>query len=83
MLNKDNQITVGYKKKRQFQAMVSSYVRDKQNGIQWDKCDVQVLEGFRNYYRMVEQETIDGMIEHLNQKFGVNLVSLIREDLRT
>lgn len=83
MLNKDNQITVGYKKKRQFQAMISSYVLDKQNGIQWDKCDVQVLEGFRNYYRMVEQETIDGMIEHLNQKFGVNFVSLIREDLRT
>lgn len=83
MLNKDNKITVGHKKKRQFQAMLSSYVLDKMNGKQWDKNDIQVMEGYRNYYRMVEKETIDSMVNHLSKKFNVDIVSLIKADLKS
>ena len=83
MLNKDNEITVGYKKKRQFQAMLTSYVKDRQNGKPWDKYDIQVMEGLRNYYRMVEKETIDAMIQHLSTKLGVDIVSLIKADLKS
>lgn len=82
MINKDNEITVGYKKKRQFQAMLSSYIMDKQNGTAWDEHDIRTMEGYRNYYRMVEGETIDKMVEHINQKFGVNVVKMIKQDLR-
>lgn len=82
MLNKDNEITVGHKKKRQFQAMLSSYVMDKKNGRSWDISDIMTMEGYRNYYRMVEGETIDKMVDHLSQKFGVDIVGLIKNDLR-
>ncbi|MDE6149115.1 MAG: hypothetical protein K2F81_03340, partial [Ruminococcus sp.] len=82
MLNKDNEITVGHQKKRQFQAMLSSYVMDKKNGKDWDKSDIQTMEGYRNYYRMVEGDTIDKMVEHLSKKFGVDIVGLIKADLR-
>lgn len=82
MLNKDNELTVGYRKKRQFQAMLSSYIMDKRSGVQWDKSDIQTMEGYRNYYRMVEGETIDKMVEHIGQKFNVNVVDLIKQDLR-
>lgn len=82
MLNKDNNLTVGYKKKRQFQAMLSSYIMDKQHGINWDISDVQVMEGYRNYYRMVEGETIDKMVEHIARKFGVDVVKMIKDDIR-
>lgn len=82
MLNKDNEITVGYKVKKQFQAMLSSYIMDKKNGIAWDKTDIQTMDGYRNYYRMVEGETIDKMVEHIGQKFGVNVVQMIKQDLR-
>lgn len=82
MLNKDNQITVGHRKKRQFQAMLASYIMDKRNGIQWDKSDIQTMEGYRNYYRMVEEETIDKMVEHIGKKFNVDIVQLIKDDLR-
>lgn len=82
MLNKDNQITVGHRKKRQFQAMLASYIMDKRNGIQWDKSDIQTMEGYRNYYRMVEGETIDKMVEHIGKKFNVDVVQLIKDDLR-
>lgn len=82
MLNKDNKITVGHQKKRQFQAMLSSYVMDKKNGRDWDKSDIQTMEGYRNYYRMVEGDTIDKMVDHLSNKFGVDIVGLIKADLR-
>ena len=81
MLNKDNEITIGHKKKRQFQAMLSSYAMDKKNGIDWDKGDIQTMEGYRNYYRMVEGEKIDGIVKHLSDKFGLDIVKSIKEDL--
>ena len=83
MLNKDNKITIGYKKKRQFQAMLASYTMDKLNGRSWDLNDVQVLEGYRNYYRMIERETIDKIVEHLSNKFRVDIIGTIKEDLRS
>lgn len=83
MLNRENKLTIGYKKKRQFQAMLASYVMDKQNGVNWDLNDVQVLEGYRNYYRMIEGDTIDKIIEHIGKKFKVNIVRMIKDDLRS
>lgn len=83
MLNGNNKITIGYKKKRQFQAMLSSYIMDKKNDKGWDKSDVRIMEGYRNYYRMVEGETIDKIIEHISQKFNVDVVEMIKQDLRT
>lgn len=82
MLNKDNEITVGHKKKRQFQAMLASYIMDKKNGKDWDKSDIQTMEGYRNYYRMIEGDTIDKMVAHIGEKFGVDVVQLIKDDLR-
>ena len=82
MLNAENKITIGHKKKKQFQAMLSNYVNDKKNGIDWEKSDVMVLEGYRNYYRMVEKENIDGLINHIGEKYGVDIVQMIKDDLR-
>lgn len=83
MLNQDNKITVGHQKKRKFQAMISSYIMDKKNGKSWDLNDVQIMMGYLNYFKMVEgDEPIDGMINHIGEKFGVNVMQLIKDDLR-
>lgn len=83
MLGKDNKITVGHKRKRQFWAMLTSYVMDKRNGVQWDLHDIQTMDGYRNYYSMVEgKEYIDGVIKELGDKFGVDIIKMIKEDLR-
>lgn len=82
MLTKDNVITVGHKKKRQFHAMLSSYIMDTKNGISWNKSDIQTMEGYRNYYRMVEGDTIDKIVAHISEKFGVDVVKMIKDDLR-
>ena len=83
MLNKDNKLTVGHKKKREFRAMLTNYVLDRQNGVLWDKHDVQIMEGYRNYYTMVEgREPIEAIVNHVGSKYNVNVVKMIKEDLR-
>jgi len=82
LVNADNEITVGHQKKRQFKAMLTSYVLDRRNGTAWDKHDIQIMEGLRSYYRMVEKDTIDEIVSKIGTKFGVDIPALIKEDLR-
>lgn len=83
MLNSENKITIGHKKKRQFEAMLASYVMDKLNGRSWSISDVQVMDGYRNYYTMVEGDVIGRIVSHIGEKFNVNIPRMIKNDLRT
>lgn len=82
MLNKDNEITVGHKKKRQFQSMLYNYVSDKRRGISWPREDIQTMQGLHSYYHMVEPETIDAIVKHTNEKMKTDVIRLIKDDLR-
>lgn len=82
MLNKDNEITVGHKKKRQFQSMLYNYITDKRKGISWPREDVQTMQGLHSYYRMVEPKTIDAIVKHTNEKMETDVLRLIKDDLR-
>lgn len=82
MLNKDNVVTVGYQNKKHFQRMLENFIMDSRNNIQWDLYDVQAMEGLRSYYKMVEGETIDRIVEHINSKFHVDVTSMIKEALK-
>lgn len=81
MLNKDNEITIGHQKKKQFKAMICNYVNDWKRGIRWDLNDVQVFRGLISYYIMVERGYIVHTIIEYNKKFGVNLMKMIHDDL--
>lgn len=83
MVNKENNITIGHEKKRQFKAMLNSFVLDTVNGDPWDISDVRVLDGYRNYYRMVEKETIDKIVDTVGAKYHVNIPAMIKAQLRT
>ena len=82
MLNKDNKITVGHKKKRQFQSMMYNYISDKRSGVAWPREDIMAMQGLHSYYRMVEPEAIDAIVKHTNEKLGVDVLLVIKEDLR-
>jgi len=82
MLNKDNEITVGHKKKKQFQNMLHSYCMDKQQGVAWDPHDIMVMEGLRSYYKNIEGEAIDRIVSHVGGKFGIDIPAEIRRDLK-
>lgn len=82
MWNKDNEITVGWRNLKQFKAQIVYYIDAKKNGNGWELEDVQKFNGKISYYRMVEAEKIDYIIDHYNQKFDVNLMAMIKDDLR-
>lgn len=81
MLNKDNEITLGRKKKNRMKIMLTNYIRDKKNGVQWEVHDVQVMNGQLSYFRMVEESYTDGMLKFINEKFGCDVMKFIKEDL--
>ena len=81
MLNKDNQITVGHKKKKHFKAMLDGYVRAKKAGGGWELHDVQVLSGLISYYRMIERDYIDYLIKTYSDKNRFDIEASIKADL--
>ena len=81
MLNSENQITIGYKKKKHFKAMLSNYVRSKKSGDNWCLGDIQVLNGLISYYRMVERDYIDYVIKTYSEKNRFDIEAGIKADL--
>lgn len=82
MWNKDNQITVGWRNLKMFRSAMMNYINAKKRGETWELEDLQKFMGKLNYYYMVEPEVIDNLIHRYNEKFGVNVVAMLREDLR-
>lgn len=82
MLNSENKITIGSSRKRALIGVLNSYIWDINNGERWALEDVQVLAGQLSYYRMVEQDAIDGILNHLGSKYGIDIMSEIKKDLR-
>lgn len=82
MLNSQNNITIGHKKKKEFQAMLTSFVLDTKNNNNWSLEDLKHLEGYLSYYQSVEKETIDAIVKHLGAKFGVDIPKLITSEVK-
>lgn len=82
MLNKDNNITVGHKRKRQLQSSIYSYITDRRSGMAWELNDIQVLAGHIQYIRMVEPDYIEGLLNHMNGKYETDIMGMIKHDLK-
>jgi len=81
--NGDIKKTIGHKKEHQFSAMLNSYVLDSKNNKTWDLSDVRVLDGYMNYYIMVEGDAIKRLVEHVGKKHNVNIPEMIKSQLRS
>jgi hypothetical protein len=62
--------------------MLCSFILDTKNGKQWDKSDIQVMEGLRSYYSSVEKDEIEHIVSHLSEKFEVNVINMIKNGLK-
>lgn len=83
MLNKNNDITVGYRSKKIFKATCETYIRDKRNGVSWPVEDVHTLLGRISYFKMVEKDYFEYVIGRFNQKFNIDLESSLKNDIAT
>lgn len=82
MLNRNNEITVGYQRKKRFKAMCCNYINDRKNGTKWDLSDVRVLDGLMSYYISIERSYFSHVIDELNRKYNFNIVRRMHADLR-
>lgn len=82
IINQENNITLGHQKKRRIKAMVSNYIMDKKNGVDWERHDVQILGGQLAYYNKVEADSYKEMVNKFNSKYDVNMMEMIHKDLR-
>lgn len=79
MLNANNDVTVGWKKKQYFKAALCSFILDTKNGKPWEIEDVYHLRGLISYYTMVEPDYFNGLINQQNKKWNVNVRKMFKE----
>jgi len=81
MLNKNNEITIGHKRKKEFKAMIDNYMRVRNQGNGWEHNDIQVLGGLISYYKMVEREYVNYVLQQYGKKHGTDIEKCIKADL--
>lgn len=82
MVTSENRITIGNAKKRQIEMLMRNYAIDLKNGNRWDLSDVQVFAGQLSYLRMVEPDVFERIVQHINGKFSIDIMSEIKADLK-
>lgn len=78
MINNKNQITVGHQKKKLLKATLFQFMTDFKNNAYWALGDTQQLAGTISYYKMVEKDTIDGILKKYSDKFGESVNDAIK-----
>lgn len=78
-LNAENNITVGYRTKKTFKAMTTNLIMDYKHGKRWPADEAQQYAGLVSYYKMVEKDYFNNLIEHFNNKFHVNLNRILKD----
>lgn len=79
MLNAQNQITIGHKKKKWFRMTLMNYARDRVQGVPWSLEDIQHVLGNYSYYTSVEGKSIDDIVKDVQVKTGINVIVKMRE----
>lgn len=72
MLNKDNQITLGYQKKKQLNAMLNNFMRDSAEDIQWELEDIYHLQGQLSWLKAIEPDYYKHLITKYQDKYHYN-----------
>lgn len=81
MLNKDNQLTLGYERKQKYRAMIWNFLMDCKNQVDWTLEDVQILQGRINYLRQIEPNYVQTVVERYNRKTGQDFWRLLHDKL--
>ena len=82
MLNKDNNITIGWRNTQRFNAACNSFILDTKKGIKCIPEDIYHFRGLISYYKMIEEDKINDIIAHYNKKYGVDMLNMLKEAMR-
>lgn len=82
MLNADNNITIGFQRKKTYKAMCFQFMTDVERGFNWELSDIQHFLGLTSYYRMIEKDSIDAILAMYSSKFGKDVESTAKSLLK-
>ena len=80
MCNKDNNITVGYRRKQEIKAATHNYMKDPDA---WECKDLQWLLGQYSWIHNVEPEYYKHLIEYFNKKYNCNIIKKITIQIKS
>jgi len=72
MLNKYDNITIGYKSKKQLKAIIWSFLVDTKNQKYWSKEELYKMLGIVGYWKYIEPEYVEMIIHKYEIKSGMN-----------
>ena len=72
ILNKDNQISVGHEKNNKFKAMIFNFCTV---GTEWEIKDVYRMLGLISYYKAIEPEFVNKVLDKYGKRFGINILA--------
>lgn len=79
MLNKDNKLTVGHKRKRYLKSMIYNFILAKD---EWDKEQCRWLQGNLAWLENVEPEYYKGLMSYYKKKYDINIRKEIKLKLK-
>ena len=78
MLNKDNNITIGWRKKERLRATIHNLFRSYSNQEEINRDDVYHIQGIVSYYRKINAETVDNIINRQEIKWNLKYKDVIK-----
>lgn len=78
MLNKDNNITIGYRKKKRYKAALHNLMETYTNGSCYTKDELYHFQGITSYYLSIEPEYISNLISTYETKYNIYLKDLYK-----
>jgi hypothetical protein len=81
MLNKDNNITVGYRNKKNYKAMLNNLMTAEASANFWDSPEIQHFQGVTAYYLSVEPEYFKPLIKKYEEMYNLTLKEIYKRAL--
>jgi RNA-directed DNA polymerase len=81
VLNKERNITIGHKKKMELKAKINNFIFDFTNQRYWSIIDTQVLQGEVNYFKQIEPDYANFVVNRLENKHHSHSLSSMFADI--
>jgi hypothetical protein len=78
MLNKDNDLTLGAKEKQRLRAAIDALYKDRIANHPWPPSDVAQLAGRVSYFRSVEPQYADSVLQRFAAKYQLDWKTLLK-----
>lgn len=79
ILNKDNKLSPGWKKNKEFRAMLHNFIHNHKD---WTIHEVQKMLGIISYYNNIEPEFIKTTLNKYNEKYNIDIIAKAKAIIR-